>query len=386
LSAKKYHIGKNGPAPCGANPDKPGGRACRFGPYLHGTEAQMTELWESEQEKIHGDGLLAGLSREPVKQKSLGNPQSTPDLSMAKSREYLTDSSKYIPKSVVIGYTVEEQEIAMRLGLEASSPLSYGEIKSRDVNWESNGCSDVRRYELEDGSVGYFKPFTENSLKEDSFLNYGTSSLGAAISEVNSYRLSRAMGSGFDQLVPETAFREAEGMLGTIQREVPENGLLNKNLRQESDLREDYRKAAILDFVIGNLDRHEDNFLFGVERDDEGYDNNRIRLIDNSFSFPPAEFSQTQLNASIFASNGGEDSYRLNYRIPEDELPLKADEIKALKKARSEVRSWVAAGTIDYERGDATVRRISALLGEGRISSFLDYYLNRGGTDPEDLW
>jgi len=365
LGAQKYHIGKNGPAPCNAHPERPNGRACRFGEELHGTQAEMIELWETEQEELNGDHL-AGARRED------------PDIELRnRATNSLSDQSKYTPLAKAVSYSDEDRAIAMRLALSNISKLSYMEIPGEDESWRTNGISTVQRYELEDENYGYFKPFGENSYQESEFANFGTNTLQAAISEVNAHRLSKAMGLGFDKLVPETVLREIDGKLGSIQREVYEDADSLRDFDEVPELKEDFRKAAVFDFVLGNLDRHDQNMLFGAEPDRKGGLRDRIRLIDNSFGFPDPTRA-VHYNWSIFTENRS----LYGYKLSKDELSLQEDELKALRSARTEVQGWVNSRTIDVDRGQATMDRIDYLLESQKISPLREYLQDSGQTDP----
>lgn len=374
MGAQKFHIGKNGPGPCNAHPERPNGRECRFGEELHGTEAEMCALWEAEQEELNGDHL-AGARRDD------------PDIERRnRATNSLSDQSKYTPLSKSVSYSDEDRAIAMRLALSNITKLSYMDIPGEDESWLTNGISAVQRYELADGSYGYFKPFGENSYQEGEFANFGTNTLQAAISEVNAHRLSKAMGPGFDNLVPETVLREIDGKLGSIQREVYEDSYSLRDFDEVPELREDFRKAAVFDFVLGNLDRHDQNMLFGAELDGKGGLRDRIRLIDNSFGFPNPTRA-VYYNWSIFTENkplrsDRSDYYSPGYKVPDDELSLREDELDALKGARVEVQSWIDSRTIDANRGQATIDRIDYLLEENRISPLKDYLRDGGHTDP----
>lgn len=393
MSAQKYHIGKNGPARCNAQKI-----ACRLGgadgTERHGSLADVTALWEQEQEALHSPTLLAGVSRsfedieEAHEAEELADGHNFHRLS---TEDRLSNPSGYAPASSKVSYTEEERSVAMALALSELGPLSYAPIQREDSEWSSEGCTSVRRYELTDGSVGYFKSFAENSdSSEKLFREYGTTSLEAAVNEVNSHRMANLLGPGFDELVPETALREADGRLGTIQREVPENSALDRNFARNELLQKDYRKAAIFDFVTGNLDRHEDNYLYGAERDSDGELANRVRLIDNSFSFP-ADLDRAQLNVSLFANNEGADNYLtddyryiVGYQIPRDEYELRPEEKVALKRAQRGVQSWIEAGTVGKAQGEGTLHRIDYLLSAGRLTGFTSYLLANSSHDPDD--
>lgn len=263
-------------------------------------------------------------------------------------------------------YSRVEQDIILTLAKDTSNELSIAPVKGRDFAWETNGSSEVRRYELEDGRAGYFKPLQANSSDEGAFRNYGTSSLGASISELNAYRMAQLLGGSYTELVPTTVLRRLDGEVGTLQLEVNEPG----EYSDESKLSEDYRRAALFDFVIGNLDRHSENYLFGADE----LGQTRIRLIDNSFSFPMLRGGWF-LNESVFADNCSQMSPRsMLLEIPLDEIELREAEKVALRRARAGVEDWLSAGTIGIVRGKATLRRIDGLLELGRHGEISEYF------------
>lgn len=372
MSAQKFHIGKNGPAPCHARV-----RACEFD--VNGTQQEVNQIWEKQQEALFEDSMLSGVSKSAVK--------ATPEIdstsngaaehenpSIMNATRTLSSKEKYAPAAEDVKYEESEKDVAMKLALANLTSLSYTPIQSRDLEWETNGFSDVERYTLEDGSVGYFKPFGANSYNEDTFEEYGTTSLGASINEVNSYRMAKALGGKYTDLVPETVIREVNGSLGTLQREVVENDM-GVNYDDNPGLKEDYRRAAIFDFVVGNLDRHTGNYLYGVEG--EGANKRPcIRLIDNSFSFPLSA-DAAHVNSSIFADNHGPHGRygpANSYKIPNSQTWLNEEEIDSLTDARESVEEWINAKTIDKTRGKKTLQRIDYLLETEEISSFSEYY------------
>jgi len=373
LGKQKYHLGKNGPGPCNAHPERPNGRACRFGEERHGSREEVSALWESEQEELHSNSMLAGASRTTA--------YATDPLELA-ARSALSDRYRYLPHfGAGVNYSDGDRDIALKLAEDSFSELSYVPLRSRDMDWQDLNASTsrVERWEFEDGSAGYFKDLKDNSYEEENFEAYGTSSLGAAINEVNAHRLAGSLGGDYSKLVPETVIRTVDGYIGTLQREVREDRRLSTDFHAITELREDYRRAALLDFVMGSLDRHSENYLFESEGADTSERHGRLRLIDNSLSFPvPGQYSD--YNVSTFANfepalhDGAPYGSDFGYRLPESELDLRSSERSALGRARPCVEGWIKDGTIDRERGKSTLDRVDFLLNRGRLSRFEDWY------------
>ena len=360
MAKQRYHIGKNGPAPCNAHPERLGGRTCRYGEDRHGTLPEVTARWESEQEAEH-EGMLKGSQKAP-------EIATESERLIADAEKELNDPSPYHETAVY--YSEEEKFTARKLAVESLSSISYTPLKGKDAAWSTNGSTTVDRYRLKDGSRAYFKSFIENSGEEDAFLDYDTSTLGASINEVNSYRMAKLLGNGFDELVPETAFRSIDGDIGTLQREVKEDHRLSSDFSSNVILQNDYRKAAILDFVIGNLDRNGENYLLEAASRGPGYTRrNRLRLIDNSFSFPSV-YRLESVNMSVFA-----DGYTVHGHsvLSPQNHRLNSTELEALRRAKSGVQDWIGAGTILPDRGQATIARIDHLLERGTLRRLSDY-------------
>lgn len=361
MNVQRFHIGKNGPAPCRATV-----RACEF--EVQGTEAEVNSIWEKQQEAFFEDSMLSGVSKSDLKAKS--EPKSLATLSEDEHENpskmqaaiALSSRDKYAPKAKRVVYKDTDQDIAMRLALSNISELAYTPVFSDDPFWRSNGCSNVERYILKGGIAGYFKSFAKNSHKEGSFRNYGTTSLGAAINEVNAYRMAQALGGEYAKMVPETVIREINGSVGTFQHEVESSGDY-ADFEEYPDLRQDVRRAAIFDFIIGNQDRHGQNFLY--TKSGRGKDSRLcIRLIDNSFSFP-REYAS--VNMTVFTDNNGG-----NILHPSETVFTKKD-LDDLSKARATVEEWISSKTIDPSLGKRTIDRIDYLADAKKICSFTDY-------------
>lgn len=166
------------------------------------------------------------------------------------------------------------QLILRNLIVNESSSLQLDIISEDDEFRRVNDTlNEVHRFTLSDGSIGYFKP-----LREDEVLPmYSVSPTQEVINEVAAYKLSQALGEGFDHLVPETTIRHFDGNIGSIQREV--KGDTAANTEDIDTSREHLVKCVVLDYLIGNMDRHSHNYMH-VKPPPE------FRMIDNGVSFP----------------------------------------------------------------------------------------------------
>lgn len=408
----KYHIGAQGPRRCHANK-----RACRYAEDPHGGKEEMQQVWEAKQEAQFADSMLAGVSKEsstvdslPAADKKLssskadsevgakGNEGKEPQkdlkeldpkaLSRLKAERALSARDKYEPLSKRVVYSDAEKDIAMKLALSNLTELSYTPVKSRDDEWSTNGMSSVQRYELEDGSVGYFKSFATNSANGEYFFEgYGTTSLEASINEVNAHRMAKLFGDEYAEMVPETVLREIDGKIGTLQREVETDRELSSSYDEVPQLKGDYRKAALFDFVIGNADRHSSNFLYGAIDTSGGERQSRIRLIDNSFSFP-RKSAKSNLNQSCFATNSSPTGYfqEEGYTIPKEELTLTNEERATVSRVKSGVEEWVKNGTISDDQALALYDRADYLLkDESKLGEYRKYIEELSGNSGYDL-
>lgn len=355
---KRYHIGINGPALCRAR-EKP----CRYAELPHGEETEMILYWEKEQEEQNSD-FLTGVS-----QNAEANNEHKQEVI-----QKLSSTKHYESANFMHSYTEEEVKVAMKVATEHLSTVGYTEVETEDSEWQTDGFSSVKRLKLKDGTRAYFKSISSNSrASESSFQYLGVSSLSAAVNEVNAYRLAESMGEEYRHLVPETSFTVYSGEIGSIQREVVETeGEVSPKLEDKS-LRDDYRKAAIYDFISGNIDRHTGNFIYG-EIDTEKH----IALIDNSFAFPD-HYNRVDIRDSVFADNRtvlnkAEEGYSEAYRIHDSDYDLDEKEVESLQRARESIKSWIEDSTIESYVGESALMRVDALLEKGKLMSISEWY------------
>jgi hypothetical protein len=321
----KYHLGVNGPAVCKAEKV-----ACRYA--SHGTESEMLKAWEQEQSQAHAQhmyGISVQSELESAKEAALE----------LLSQDYSYDFGE------LISYTDEEVAVATKLAPLTLSELSYAPIEL-DASFELESTTEISRYSLPNGEGMYFKHMVNTEFNESILTHYEATTLSTALNEANAYRAAQLMGDGYSELVPETSFRIIDGVVGTASREVPEDPMISQDFASEPQLQDDVRRAALFDFVIGSHDRHETNFLYGVEQTNEGR-KSRIKLIDNGLSFPPPDF-RLYLYSSVFTRD------RLDgYKLP-DRL-LRSDERVALNRLRSGVEAPSLASEVRRRSNVSTV-------------------------------
>lgn len=134
------------------------------------------------------------------------------------------------------------------------------------------GCNETLLLQLADGTQGVFKPRSGEQKDMRAGVPNGTSYRR----EIAASRLADVL--GLDDLVPATTLRDLGGEIGSIQNYVPE---AEKPMESQHpfDGGEDAARAAVFDYLTGNLDRHAGNWLL---KDD------KLVLIDNGLSFPTA--------------------------------------------------------------------------------------------------
>lgn len=366
MASHKFHIGENGPAPCRAR-----FRACKY--EISGDSLEeLNVIWEKQLEAAHADTMLVGVSKSSFEWNPELNEANNENLAKLAAEWTLSKKSHYSSVYGWVDYGESDTEIAVNLALANLTEFSYTPIEKQDEEWITSGETDVKRYILEDGSVGYFKSLRHNSESEHIFGDYGTNSLGGLINEVNAYQMAQALGGEYSEMVPETVIREVDGSIGTFQREVKES-TATISYDEGSPLREDVRRAAIFDFVIGNQDRHNGNFIYAESGEGEG-SRPCIKLIDHSFSFLP---KNSILNNVIFSDNDFDDT-----TLEPSEMNLTAKDIESLTSARAAVEEWVSAKTIDSDLGARTIRRIDFLMDVSKVSGLYEY--DRRSFDTRD--
>lgn len=138
---------------------------------------------------------------------------------------------------------------------------------------ENAGVNTTRRITLEDGTVGYFKPF--DGLDQGVASGFGHAEATQPIHEVAAWRLAHGLGEPWADLVPPCVIREVGGDLGSFAQHRDGRPSQGSVVRHELP---GWREAAFFDALIGQQDRHGANMLHDPEEE-------KISLIDHGFAF-----------------------------------------------------------------------------------------------------
>ncbi len=197
---------------------------------------------------------------------------------------------------------------------------------------------------LSNGAKAVFKPTAgedqsklRNQLEED---HQGKR-------EEAAYLVDKAM--GHIGRVPPTVRRSIDGQEGALMLFVPEaevamgSGKVNATMSKG----ESYRRIAVLDNVIGNLDRHEGNWM--VTKDNEAMP------IDHGLAFPWKNESQGFLNYDF-----------------QKEVSLSADDLQGLKQLSSQRESLTQrlSSLLEKPAIDSMFERVDRMVQEQKTSTW----------------
>ncbi len=150
-----------------------------------------------------------------------------------------------------------------------SLPRSVTDLESPS----GDNVNDVERVRLASGEEVVFKPKAgeiddaREGVPDDTF--YKREAAASLVADI----------LGFGDLVPQTTIRKVDGRIGSAQQYVPD-----AIPAEETDDPRGYgspqasARAAVFDYIIGQMDRHSGNWLVTPDW--------KIVLIDNGFSFP----------------------------------------------------------------------------------------------------
>lgn len=225
---------------------------------------------------------------------------------------------------------VDRDERSLSRGIVTSSAHAPG------------GSNETHRVVLDNGLVGYHKPF--DGIDDSTAGFYGHDGPQQQIHEVAAWVTAREMGDPWKRLVPPVILREVGGRLGSFALERPGIPRTHPDEVEEGDR----HAAAFFDALIGQQDRHPNNYLVAGDR---------VSLIDHGYSFARGgDF----INYSFFQAARTHDS------APSAQL-LKANEVGALDRFLASPDSWGLKGVLEPARLDAMIWRASTMRVTGRV-------------------
>lgn len=160
-------------------------------------------------------------------------------------------------EAVTAAQGVDRDERSMLRGSAVAAQYAHG------------GTNETRRVSLDNGMVGYHKPF--DGLDDDLAVAFGQSSAQQSVHEAAAWQLASKMGPPWSEMVPPCVIREIGGRLGSFALERP--GL--PKVRYPENVPE-WREAGFYDALIGQQDRHSRNYLVAGDR---------LALIDHGYAF-----------------------------------------------------------------------------------------------------
>jgi hypothetical protein len=161
---------------------------------------------------------------------------------------------------------IEAVEAAQGLDRDERSLLSGSDDSVTEAH---GGTNETCRVVLDNGMVGYHKPF--DGLNNRLAAGFGQDSAQQSVHEAAAWQLARQMGPPWSEMVPPCVIREAEGRLGSFALERPGRGGEYEPFNVP-----EWREAGFYDALIGQQDRHPENYLVAGDR---------LALIDHGYTF-----------------------------------------------------------------------------------------------------
>jgi hypothetical protein len=172
-----------------------------------------------------------------------------------------------------------KQKALAWLRQKATTPISGDRSEMETAGVKSNtplggGKNETKKIVLEDGTAGVWKPHRGETYdgERKQYLN-----------EVAASQIADLL--GMSDLVPTTIKREVEGDgVGSFQKFAPnaENAFVMIGEVDVFDGDEDLARAGALDYLLGNQDRHANNWMV----QNTGEETPKLVLIDNGHCFP----------------------------------------------------------------------------------------------------
>jgi hypothetical protein len=214
---------------------------------------------------------------------------------------------------------------------------TLGNRKSSGI--PKGGANTTRRIELDNGAVGYFKPFGgENKQLERGF---GQDSAQQSLHEAAAWRLASQLGPPWSEIVPPVVIREVDGEIGSFALERP-----GKAMSSDPWGTGEWREAAFFDCLIGQQDRHPGNFLVAGDR---------ISLIDHGYTFArPGDYR----NYSWFAARRVQTDPALTYHEREAiQRLVSSPNLMGLQDVLQPARAQALRDRAEKMLADSTIRQ-----------------------------
>jgi hypothetical protein len=197
------------------------------------------------------------------------------------------------------------------------------------------GTNETVRIELNNGRIGFHKPFA--GLDNDIAWGFGQDQYLQPVHEAAAWQLAKKMGPPWEDIVPPCVLREMHGKMGSFALERP--GVIGN---RDFESTQDWKHAAFFDALIGQQDRHRNNYLTRGDR---------LTLIDHGYAFSrPGDY----LNFSnLQERRAGE--------------PLTPEEHKVLDRLIADPELFGLRRFLEPARADAVLQRAQRMRESGQL-------------------
>lgn len=227
----------------------------------------------------------------------------------------------------------------------------YKASMQQRLDLRHSGVNETVRVGLAGGGEGYFKSFS--GINESTASAYGDTTQQQPVHEVAAWQFARNLGDEYASLVAPCAMREYEGKWGSLSRGTPGRafGHLSQASRTKmldrGDVRTQLANAAFFDVLVGNMDRHEGNFMANHQG---------ITLIDHGFAFTDKHLIKSRIaNSRIAGTFGGTPN-------------LTEREVGHLDRLLKSADALGLAGVLEERRVDRLLQRARGMRQSGTLS------------------
>jgi hypothetical protein len=140
--------------------------------------------------------------------------------------------------------------------------------------WETQASGGTYLAVFEDGSQAFHK--RHDSLKSSTVSDFGHNFNTPPIHECAAWHFAKALGPEYEALLPVTVYRKIDGEWGSLAEELQGK---KPGGAAFSDAPEQVNRAGFFDVLVGQQDRHLNNFMWDKAT-------GRLSLFDHGFCFP----------------------------------------------------------------------------------------------------